>query len=77
MNLNPDFDLAQNIYIHATTLLGFQPMGGKGLKISDLIDHNKNMSVMYFRLNFEAASDQENHGAPPKFDILKKAYNLG
>ena len=35
------------------------------------------MSVMYFRLNFEAASDHENHVAPPKFDILKKAFNLG
>ena len=35
------------------------------------------MSAMYFRLNFEAAIDHENHVAPQKFDILKKAYNLG
>ena len=35
------------------------------------------MSVMYFRLNFVAASDHENHVTPPKFDILKKADNLG
>ena len=35
------------------------------------------MSVMYFRLNFEAASDHENHVGAPKFDILKKAYNIG
>ena len=35
------------------------------------------MSVMYFRQNFEVASDHENHVAPPKFDILKKAYNIG
>ena len=35
------------------------------------------MSVMYFRLNFEAASDHESHVASPKFDILKKADNLG
>ena len=32
---------------------------------------------MYFRLNFEAANDHENPMVPPKFDILKKAYNLG
>ena len=34
------------------------------------------MSVIYFWLKFEAASSHENH-VPPKFDILKKAYNLG